>query len=361
MAFQTAGYGGVYRPPPNIAQQQVRPPLMPVGPPPVAFTPLGQWRPGAMDAPDMTEQWAQFRLRLMPAGSPPVPFTIAPYPSAYFAPPWPQVALSQRLPVTPPDVIPGIAFPTPAAWLALHAAAFLRDWPIPLLTQRLATLGIGAGAVPFPPLGGWLPGTMDPPATSIQTAQRLLLLPVGDAPVPFPVPPRWFAPDVSPVPFAQRVPTTAAPLIIVGVPYPTPAQWYALHLAALLAPPFPFAVFQRPPQVPVSGEPVAFPFLGKWHPSTMAPPDLSVQLAQFRLALIPAGDGPVRFPPLGSWPPGSMTPLVWWAPYLVRVGGQVFAAVPGFGAYGVTDRTVTLYSLTDRTVAGYLLIDRTIP
>lgn len=330
---------GLMDPPATTVQtRQVRPPLGAIGDPPVTFPKLGQWTPTA--PPDATVQLAQFRLRLVCVGDAPVPFSLAGYPTQ--PPRWPYVATAQRLPITPQVlIIAGIAYATPPAWYALHEAAFLREWPIPLLTQRLASLPVGDPSVPFPQLGGWPVGIMDAPSMRSQATVRPPLVSVGDAPalVPAAQPP-WIAAAPSAIVFAQRLPLVAVPLIL-SVPYPTPAQWYGMHVGAYLQN-VSSTFLQRAPLMPIGGDPVAFgavqspwnapawPFgpIAQRLPITPlvliisgiaypTPPqwmalhaaaflrDWSIPTLQRPISL-PVGGDPIAFPKLGGWPPGSM-------------------------------------------------------
>lgn len=321
---------GIMDPPPTtVRTRQVRPPLAAIGNPPVAFPTLGQWTPTA--PPDVTVQLAQFRLRLLSVGDPPALFSLAGTPMQ--VPGWPLVAVEQRLPITPQVlIIPGIAYPTPPAWYALHWPAYLRDWPIPLLTQRLASLPVGAPSVPFPQLGGWPVGIMDAPSTRIQVATRPLLTAVGDSPALFPAAqPPWMAAGPSAIFFAQRLPLLAVPLIL-SVPYPTPAQWYGMHAGAYLRDVSP-AFLQRAVLLPVGGDSVAFPSLGGWTLGSMVPRWPLELLAQ-RLLPMPLGADPVAFSAVQSpwtappWPLVQLAQRLPVTPPILIISGIAYPTPP---------------------------------
>jgi hypothetical protein len=305
-------------PVPELTQ---RLPLAPVGDAPVPFPFLGDWQPGSMDQPSVRIQ-VMVRPPLVGIGDAAVPFSTVPYPGAYFSPAWPQIPLAQRLPIVQQVVIiAGVPYLTPPALYGLHGPAFLRDWSLPTLTQRLPFAAVGAPAVAFP-----------------ETQQ------------PYPVS------GPSPILFAQRLPLIAPPLLIVGIPYPTPAAWYAMHLAALQRD-FPLEVLQRVKLIAVGGAPVAFPKLGSWQPGSMNPPDVSVQLTAFRLRLAQIGSPAVPFPPPPTWNAITPPPVV-WSVYGQRLPKTIFI-VPLYNAYPIrfTDLSGPRYLMTDASGALYEAVD----
>jgi len=291
----TYGYGNVYRPPPAIAQQQVRPRKMPVGDPPLPVrSPPAGW---SSSRPDLRwpYAWVVPPPRQMPVGPAPVPF---PLPLGIILTPLGRAVYGQRLPVIPPPLILGAPYPTPASWMQLHGAAFRRDWSIPILEQRPPKLGIGDppvgfpflgpwspalrpdlsypivslasfrlelmpvsdAPVAFPKLGSWPPGIMDPPHSLTQTAQvRPPKVAVGDPPAAFPLPFGLILSPLSRAVYQQRLPVLREPVILVGIPYPTPPTWMALHGPAFLRD-WPLqAVEQRLRLAAVGPDPVPFP------------------------------------------------------------------------------------------------------
>ena len=189
--------------------------LMPLGGDPAAFPFLGAWTPGIMDPPSM-------RTHMIPL-APKVSIGDAPLPvrqplalAQVLRYPIPE--LYQRLPVTPQVVVVAQdTFPlTPWQIEQLQWPAYLRDWPIPLLTQTLRLLPIGGDPIAFPPLGEWLPGTMDPPKMGVQVTPLAPKVAVGDGPVTFPALGRW-QPGImdGPGPWVQ-LRQNHAPLVAIG-------------------------------------------------------------------------------------------------------------------------------------------------
>lgn len=213
-----------------ILSQRLR--LAAIGADPVSFPQLGAWHPGLMDAPDATEQLAQYQHRLMPIGDAPVPFTRASLPAYWYAVEPPALLFAQRLPLAPvPLLLLGISYPTPAAWYALHLAALQREFR-PEVLQQLVRLPAGDPPITFPLLGSWPAGIMDPPPTGIQTsAVRPPLVRIGDAPVPFPPLGRWQPGSMNPPEVAALFANFRLRLLAVGAApaaVPLPLQWNAV-------------------------------------------------------------------------------------------------------------------------------------
>lgn len=228
---------------------------LPVGNPAAIYARPGQWQPGTMDV----EGGVYPAQAAQGAGDPPALFGLASLPEYFYGARTPDSLFAQRLPLVRDVVIPPppIAFIPPWVTAAVHLPAYLRDWSIPLLTQRLDTLPVGdpavlyskAGVPPFlflvpdrsiyrqPRPGEIPPNIVIPPVLmpatwALQQAvmaayqrdwsvqlltQRLDTMPIGAPPVQFPklgaIPTAFYAPR-GPYPEALQRP----PLIPTAPP-----------------------------------------------------------------------------------------------------------------------------------------------
>lgn len=185
MAYQSAGYGGVYRPTPNIAQQQ-KPLLIAVGDAPVGLLNPAQAPAGRMGAQMPAPSIGVLSRSVQTTDGSLGLFNInqwyANYSGEAWEIPYPAIILAQRLPLAPvpPPVVPP-PFVQPAVAAGNLLAASSGSYTVILLSQGLSVTSGTPGLYSPARFYGAMIRTWDLPYPTITLAQRLKITPPGTA------------------------------------------------------------------------------------------------------------------------------------------------------------------------------------